>query len=389
MVAIAPVMKDIGRKLNTDDVRLPTAAEIQSLTAPSKSLTAAPSDVQEEDDRNPVLVGRRASTSEEISTGLWQSHEVPELVSDPSRVRELPSAEYNYQAVKSVDRIAGHDDNKTGRASPTSLNASTKNMLSNEKSNLPVPEENEPITEKPPMLPAASQPLVALMAEQTQLPREPQRAPLNWTPSDARTPIADRAESVSQVPMVTTTTNTAQYDYVERADILPGNTDFYLETQIQVEKSPCESPQARDRLLKTSSLRLWLRLISAPRRIWKKFEARILRIEYRRRREGLGSRSVLNPLLVPSDYHYRLDEINVRKALLKDIAILWYYVTSFLLYISYFIFCFPFILWVAHRHRNVLVHRRALEVQQRESIMMLGRDPSDSVELRPRLQDLV
>ena len=340
MVAILPVMKDIRWKLRTDDVRLPTAAEILSLKLPSKALNAGPSDVLGEDDRNPVSIGDRDSTSEKISKAPWQAHGIlSELPSDLPKPIELPSTDDNYQAAKSGYRTWGND-NKTERANPTSLEATAKNTSFNENSNLPVQEETEPITEKPSMLPVASQPPVEPMAERATPRREPQRASSEQTPCHVRAPYlrGDR-------------------DSEGKLDLLPLTRD----TQI--------FPAASDR----PSNRLWLH------RTWRSFEAGILRTEYRRRRERRGLRTLIIPLRAPCYPHPPYDKHDIRTALLRGIKILWFYVRYAVffviwssLYASYFIGFFPFIVWVAHRHRNVLADRRTLEIQQRESIQMLG-----------------
>ena len=76
MVAIEPIIKEIRRKLHTDDVRLPTAAEIRSSAVPSKALGAGLPDVLGKDDRTPNLAGRRTTTSGESSKAPWQAHKI-------------------------------------------------------------------------------------------------------------------------------------------------------------------------------------------------------------------------------------------------------------------------------------------------------------------------
>ncbi|KAL8823055.1 MAG: hypothetical protein Q9191_006225 [Dirinaria sp. TL-2023a] len=202
MVAIEPVMRDIGRMFKTDDVRLPTATEIRSLTASSKALTAGPRDVLGEDDRSSILAGGRAGTSEQILKAPWQVYvremvtcpdpsvrkelpdfrkgselrsELPELESSELELPglELPSPRENYQAAESGYQAAWHDENKTERANATSLEARPGPKLTP----LPVQEATEPVGEKVTTPAVTSQPSLASMEKGTELAPEPQQTP--------------------------------------------------------------------------------------------------------------------------------------------------------------------------------------------------------------------
>lgn len=75
MVAIELILKDIGRKLKTDDVRLATAVEIESRTVSSKaSNVEMPNELEEE-------IPTATSTNEQVnisgggSKKLWNAQE--------------------------------------------------------------------------------------------------------------------------------------------------------------------------------------------------------------------------------------------------------------------------------------------------------------------------
>lgn len=307
MVAIEPVMRDIGRMFKTDDVRLPMATEIRSLTASSKALTAGPRDVLGEDDRSSISAGGRAGTSEQISKAPLQAYErglvtcpdpsvrkelpdfrevselgseLPELESSELEFPglELPSPRDNYQAAESGYQAAWHDENKTERANATSLEARPGPKLTP----LPVQEETEPVGEKVSTPAVTSQSSLASMEKRTEpapepVP-EPQQAPFELRSSNARTPSVDRADLASLNPL-----SYRPYANVAHTSIHPSNPDLDCMNDDGILSPGIRSSlEAPDRPGKKS---FWLQqLISLRLRAWRPVETRILRYEFQRRR---------------------------------------------------------------------------------------------------------
>ena len=131
-----------------------------------------------------------------------------------------------------------------------------------------------------------------------------------------------------------------------------------------------------------------------PTRIWHYLERAILRIEYRRAKQGwrVGWRTYrFGPRMIQI-----LDAQRFSRHILLYLRsrgchrLLWYFIfmlhivvvimldnlVNMTLSILYLICCFPFIIWVAHRNRDVTFDSGELEMQRLESIEMLGDLPS-------------
>ena len=129
------------------------------------------------------------------------------------------------------------------------------------------------------------------------------------------------------------------------------------------------------------------RIVILPYMLWVRLETLILRIEYRRFRPGvLGRRTALSwyrPIrFISLPSHPGRVNGSFQTIFIKDIRIALYYVifalcgfTNFILSFSYFTLCFPMVLLVWYRHRDVLEHEKALRRQRLKSCRMLGHLP--------------
>ena len=149
-------------------------------------------------------------------------------------------------------------------------------------------------------------------------------------------------------------------------------------------------------------------LIHMVYKIWRSVEALVLRTEYRRRKSRkrktwLAYRITwfIDHLIHPKKAPYRIIPPYFRRLRQLQQSRFWYYlrlpfyylrlpfyyildillsfmycfVRFFLPNSLYFVVCFPLIVWVRIRHRDVLVDRETRARQQEESIRMLGNLP--------------
>lgn len=306
MVAIQPVLEDIGRRFKTDDVRLPSAAEIESLRLVAKGQEVESSKGQEEiqaldsEDNQPTIKVDGLNETRKGQGGLTSRNtiEVPGAL-----VNELPSM------IKLPDRLLGQ--------------------------NPPVNNEKSP-------------------------PSNGQDQWLNEMPSlDSFRPIHFELIGEENVPRpyprgqgVSIHSSSTRNDNLTRSLIasVPPQTD--LEAAFQ---APLPNTH-RLTFKRVSHLSLSRQFTKRSGQIWHGFETLILRIECWRRRERSSSSAFLVRMmwypLKPPDCSWMQRRID------RGLNYLLYYTVfvfgNILLNFLYWIFLFPIILLVRYRHYDVL-----------------------------------
>ena len=360
MVAIEPILENIKRKLKTDDVRLPTATEIERQTVSFKATNGEVSNELDEETRAPTSEVNQTKTS-------GKSPQKPCKVQEWSTQRntpELPSTEDRH--------LLGEPRTEDGYYYPFELPEHLVDM-----SHLLDQQEDKSLNEKSPVQDGAPQtPIV-----QPSLPH----GTVSHKDKESRglaigqaAPVALTSIHNSYVPSISN-----PLVRFESQSVGISNTTVDLEVYEPGSSMPRTQQWKVARAITKIPIALLLsKTISLPYKTWHFLETVVLRTEYRRRMRGRRLyRHLFRPIWIlshlghPGDY-----SVNIHTAILNDIQISWYYVClplfivgEVLLNILYFVVCFPFIFWVAHRHRDVLTDVRTLERQQRESIEMLGR----------------
>ncbi|KAL8834533.1 MAG: hypothetical protein Q9170_003715 [Blastenia crenularia] len=311
MVAIEPVFEDIRRRLDTEEVRLPFANELGSHKDLSIPSLAKSSNEREQEQLRP--------TSEEVHTRIADEWKKSPLATRPRELSSMVEMGMQSSVNELVPELSG------GHELPLHWLLSQK--------------EYEPLNEK-----------VSIQG-------------------DARLTSAIDLEHGSHP--------------IREALETGGSAD-----RVWQHRDPPTAPSAGHGLKSAytvASLVFGSVLFHLPRFFWRRVETSILHTEYRRRRRGrVLSRFSPRLLSIPivSLPRYPADAFienpkNVRVAISNDARIFWYYIqipltTIFgcVLTFLYFTVCFPFILWVAHRHAFVLVDYR--DARLGESFEMLG-----------------
>lgn len=317
MVAIQSVLEDIGRKFKTDDVRLPTAAEIESF--------------------NKVL---------EPELGLATVPEGTQVLSSEGHQNETPASDFT--ETEKARKELHMADQRTESKFDMNTSSSPMSLFSRDIS-------------------------VAADSFRPELPafaelRSPAEIEL---PGDLNEPTPyPRTQGVSNHSTST------------RKDEPTGPCIALMPSQMDLEAAIQTPPRRAD--LSTSKIAVFApvfrRSVNHLGQVWQAFEALILRIEYRRRRERSRFSVVLVRLMWKP---MRLTDFPWTSA--KGIRWIdyWFFYSQYytifmfgniLLNLLYCIFLFPFILWVLYRHHDVLERPRT-QKQFQASIEMLGRLP--------------
>lgn len=164
----------------------------------------------------------------------------------------------------------------------------------------------------------------------------------------------------------------------------------------------CQGPEERDLIVakrkwmypglvetpKPATVSWFATGVSLPYILWRRLEASILGVEYRRRakwrpRRGHYWRSqephrrwirycfTPRTLLERPYYHNR----NIGTTLWYCLCLFFWALANTVLNVLYFTACFALIFWIIHRHRDVLEDPETLTLQRQESIEMLGELP--------------
>ena len=371
MVPIEPVLEDIKRKLGTDDVRLPKASEIgSSATALPASNTKMLTELKN-DGQTPISAGEQFTTY----TAESESSRKPQGFS---------SSRY------SAELLSGMDDNLPKELPDDSDSLKEKSYLSNQQ-------EDGTMNEKSSMLGSAPEsPMVQQSARRPDLPS-------NTT--EASRPATGPHLSITLRPHTVNYDSRLSHipeDRLSRSVSSPESTVQPGVMDIEVQSSLPERVTFKHALYRVCiPLSIMLRgAVTAPYILWRRLEILILRAEYRRRlpngrkhrpRPFFGLTCILTWPLHPRVYYPRYHLPDFQSAVYQDIQIFLYYLRlpfyaflDFLLNILYFIACFPLMLLVSYRHRDVLEDEETLRRQRSESIEMLGSLAHDEYgDLRP------
>jgi hypothetical protein len=321
MTPINPILEDIKRKFGTPDVRLPGRGEIESLAVQSRvSKTLA---VEEQDGQASDSLDRQISEPTSASKTLF------------TFPTDLPTW---------VNRL--------GIPSETDIGSSNQ-------------QEEEIINEKPTMLEKAPETSMAVPhTSRPEFPGNVNKAKRSTArhPRRASWPIRPEMSPISfSLPF--SSERTLNSDVSTASTLVPTLQDpgYYFKRT----KPSSSVPQS-----------LFQKTYTMPFTLWRRAETFLLRSEYRRRwltRHSRRRRLRLVPFLYIPDYpdYYRYRY----RALLLSLhyfRLPFYAVAIALLNILYFVVCSPFLLWVIHRHRDVLEDEETLVRQRHESIEMLG-----------------
>ena len=379
MVAIQSVFKDIGRKFNTDDVRLPTAAELKSFAKVSEPELAL-SNVQEwtqalssGDTRNETP----ANDSIEIGKArrklnMGDKSIKPSFGTDINSSPTSPAVVFSEDISENINQnevllMNASDVARNQSVNITSQVSNARDEQLNEKSSVAA----HPF--RPELLPCAEPPLRAEVEISHSLWR---------TEFELAGPLpVDLPGNLDEPRQYPTSQRVSNHSSSTRNDELTGH-GMLMSSQMDLEAATHKPPRKAD--LSTSKFAVFRpfsrQFVNRSGQIWHAFEALILRIEYRRRRERCRSsvflvRMMWKPITV-SDLPWTSHKT---QRWIDRWLYYWYYYTIFmfgniLLNLLYCIFLFPFILWVLYRHHDVLEGPRAQE-QFQASIEMLGRLP--------------
>ena len=340
MVAIEPVLTSIRQKLGTDEVRLPTAAELKMITQSSEGSKVEPSLNEEArmftSNGDGVIISSEGSKKVCGAEG-WSTWRAELPGSDEDLPPEMPEGLVVDQEFRLVEQ--------------------QKDELFNEKSE----------TEDGPSQPWINRPAVST--------REPR---LEIKMSERST--TGQAMHIPVIPLTDNYCPPTSFPSFLRHE------DNYT-VQVTV--------PAIDRKRKS------IFRIHMVYKIWHSVETLLLRTEYQRRKSRkrktwLAYRITwFNAHLAhPNNEFFDVRYSDFQTTMLRDIQAFWYYlrlpfyyildillsfmysfVGFFLLNPLYFVVCFPLIVWVSIRHRDVLVDGETRARQQHESIRMLGNLP--------------
>ena len=349
MVPIEPILEDIKRQLKTSDVRLPKAWEIESLALlPSVSNTKTIDGLTHDGEiRSPALVQSKVPT--------------------PSKP-EKPSKFKHYSTSRSVLKPPREMVNYRLELPGVSDSHYKKNRL-------PKQQEGDTINEKSTILEHGPKSLEAARPH-----RSPHQGDLLGntdgeikakTSSPRRIPESLIPENESAQQVLEEHRSTEYYP----PPYLPPQrgSGSYKPNSISSELAKLKPHRSPSGNLFSTVVR---KTVVAPYLLWRRLETLILRTEFRRRKRW--SRSKLLPFRIgphrPSSH-----ATDLRSAFYKDIKIILYCLFlpfsisgTLLLNLLYFVGCFPLILLISSRHRDVLDDEETLRRQRNESIEMLG-----------------
>lgn len=345
MVAIQPILEDIGRRFKTDDVRLPTAVEIESiksisqepeLTLPNMQEGTPPSELQSNQNAIPA-------------SGLTET-----------RKAQKRSLQRYFQ--RSISEDIDETRNEISLISSRPASVLAQNQSINERSHVSK-KQDELLSEKSSMTADA-----------------PRTSIVQWSPIHFELPGEDDLPTPYPLgqEVLNNSSPTLGTFYHELPEYhmtsMPSSTN--LEAAVQASLRQINRPTSKIAM----PLPFSQRFIHHLGQIWNGFEALILRIEYRRRRGRSRSSAFLvgmmwRPMELP-------DSSWIPDSMQRGINQWLYYSQYFtilmfgniLLNFLYCIFLFPFILWVLYRHHDVLERPRTQE-QFRASMEMLGQLP--------------
>ena len=328
MVAIEPILEDIGRKLKTDDVRLPTAGEFESLTVDFNGANA----------EMPTEVGDISVPSSQSDQGVLK---IRQIFGESLSHRELSSPIQEYQALE--------------------LPAGSVNKKSHSSDQ----QEDESLNEKSDIVGDAPH---TSMIQPSILPDE---GPCNS--NELRGSTIGQAGLVPLLPPI----STGLVDVESQRSSTPRTRqwNFGLAILSLLLYKMISLPYRIGRRAEALILRFEYKHRQRGRRIWPR---------YRSYNHLFLSLSRPSPPRVVSN--------DIPSAVWGDIRLFWYYLhrrlyypkifLNFLLNFLYFVFCFPFIFWVVQRHRNVLEDAESLEARLCDSISMLGELPERYLDIR-------
>lgn len=392
MAAIQPVLEDIGRRFKTVDVRLPTAAEIESSKFVSEEPERAFSNVQEETQACASEVNRNEiPPSDFTESGEAQENlHMGDKRDEPNFGKNLSLSLRQPDMSFSRDKLEDTDEGEVRLMNAITLaqNQSVEKM--GQKSN----EQDEPLNEKSSV--AADVPRVPMVQRQPFLPELSFssealfRAGIDSYRAER---VLNRLEGPLCFELPGDIDGPTPYPYPTSQGVLshspsthdnesPGSHMALMPSQMNLEAVIRAPPRSAD--LSTSksavSLPFSRRFFNRSGQIWHGFEALILRIEYRRRRGRSRSsvflvRMMWKPMQL-SDCSWT--SVSMQRRIDHWLYLSQYYTIfvfgNILLNLLYCIFLFPFILWVLYRHHDVLERPRTQE-QFQASMEMLGRLP--------------
>ena len=323
MVAIEPILEDIRRRFKTDDVRLPTAVEVRTLTASFwGSELETLNDVEEEtpDDHQVNLLG-------ESSNSPWETASSSPILRHPLGI---PSTTDRYLPNELVQGPVAENTHRT------------------------VEQKNKSLDEKPFLHDMLKTSLHEPSAPPRELPRDS---------NESRVPATDQAApnpSIIDHGISTLPNSTQSF----RHAISKRERKVALEScNVSVHYSSAEQWQTVTTSEKKSKSLSAYGIIGLPYRFWRFFETLILRIEHRRRQDwhrvrGLRKSPPFRLFWILNYPRYPGDTSSILHVVLKAVKVFWYYVTipfiptvNILANIFYVLLCFPMIFWVSHRHR--------------------------------------
>lgn len=336
MVAIQPVLEDIGRKFKTDNVRLPTVVDIESFRIISQNKQPTWSNEQE---------GTQAFEIES------NHHTIP-----TSGLKDIRKAQN-----ESASRYLSEDIDETQNESLSMIartgSIPAQNRSVNEKCHASR-EQDEVLNEKSSRAADPPWPLENLQTLPgpvcVELPgEEPEVIPY---PTLRRVSIHSSSNP----------NNDLESSYVVEVHSLSRRMTLNLER-------PAQEPKIKESTANFASfLRGFRQSVKSLGHIWHRFESLILRTEYRRRREKPHSpvflvRMTWEPMMPDYNQSWIVDSM-------QQTANAVFMFVNILLNFLYWILLFPFILWVLYHHHDVIERPRPPE-QLQASIEMLGRLP--------------
>lgn len=332
MVAIQPVLEDIGRKFNIDDVRLPTAVEIEYL-------------------KSSMLQQRRLNMQKRPQSS---DSEINQNATAPNGLMAIRKAQGGF-----ISRHFREELNVT-RFELSSDSIVAQNQVS--KQSCISNEQDESLNEKS----SAAAELPRNSIVQSSLP-----------PLELFDENNEPTRSVLDQGVSTHSSSTRENDLTgDHVALVPSEMGLGAAFHAQQRETNQSTTKVA---LVLSSLS---KLVTHSSQIWHGFEALILRTEYRRRRERnrcsvLLVRMTRKPWFPRSHYSWmsRDTQLRIKWGIYWSQYFTIFMLGNILLNFLYWIFLFPFVLWVLYRHRDVLERPRTAEELQ-ASIEMLGQLPN-------------
>lgn len=335
MTPIQPILEDIKKCFGTSDVRLPGRGDIELIytVQPRVSQNLA---FEEKGGQNSDALNERDSTPTGVSRTLSS---VPTYW--PPRLNQLgmPS-EVDFDSSNQQDEeIVDEKSNMLEQDPETPIAV------------LPTPRPKPPGNEQSSKRSKARRPMRASSLS------DPRLSGISFSPESLEQPLAS---DLSTAPTFTQTVRNHPSEISTASTLVP---------TLQDPGHYCKPTRPSSSVPPS----LFQKTYTMPFKLWRRVEIFLLRTEYIRRgppaRYGRRTRLRLAPFLSMPDFPDRNASFMIPVHYLR---MPFYAVAIALINILYFVVCFPFLLWVIHRHRDVLEDEETLEQQVQESIEMLG-----------------